>query len=249
MILALCGSVTGCLDNNSSSTTSLTQPEVDSMSSETDSMSSETDSLPSYYAGDRPHVIFAPRSQQMDLVNDLRFGSRFAGGVDYQTADDGVVSINGRRGLTLADSDGFSTSAQFDVTFSQPLDPDSVSFTGATQNVFLLPLQSNSNEYFSLESYPGNGSKLIDEAKLAQQQIRANVVTLDGEASVLRISPLAPLAPKTKYLVILTNTLRPWVRYGDLGKAALWVVMILAVYSMLQYFLNFWKSVDLGAEP
>ena len=49
-------------------------------------------------------------------------------------------------------------------------------------------------------------------------------------------------------LLILTNTLRPWVRYGDLGKAALWVVMILAVYSMFQYFLNFMKTVDLGRE-
>ncbi|WP_299015826.1 hypothetical protein [uncultured Photobacterium sp.] len=188
MILALSASVTGCLDGSSSKT--------------------KTTDMTSYSAGDRPHVIFSPHSQQMDLVNDLRFGARFAAGVDYYTADDGVVSINGRRGLTLADSDGFSTSAQFDVTFSQPLDPDSVSFTGPTQNVFLLPLKSNSDEYVSLASYPGNGSALIDQLKLDQQQFRANVVTLDGKNSVLRISPLAPLASKTKYLVILTNTLR-----------------------------------------
>ncbi|MCW8328066.1 hypothetical protein MD588_04525 [Photobacterium sp. SDRW27] len=185
MILALSASATGCFDHSSS----------------------KADTAP-YQAGERPHVMFAPRSQQMDLVNDLRFGSRFVRGIDYQTADDGVVSINGRRGLTIADSDGFSTSAQFDVTFSQPLDPGSVSFSGPTQNIFLLPLKPNGNDYFSLERYPGNGSKLIDETKLAQLQFRANVVTLDGEASVLRISPLVPLAPKTKYLVILTNTLR-----------------------------------------
>ncbi|WP_036800195.1 hypothetical protein [Photobacterium marinum] len=171
-------SVTGCLDSSSSN------------------------------AGDQPHVVFAPYSQQMDLVNDLRFEARFASGVNYETADDGVVSVNGRRGQTLAHSDGFSTTAQFDVTFSKPLDPGSVVFSGAAQNVFVLPLKSNSNDYIALESYQGNASKLIDRAKLAQQQIRANVVTLDGEANVLRISPLVPLSPKTKYLVILTNTLR-----------------------------------------
>jgi CDP-diacylglycerol--glycerol-3-phosphate 3-phosphatidyltransferase len=49
-------------------------------------------------------------------------------------------------------------------------------------------------------------------------------------------------------LLILTNTLERWVRYGNLGKAALWVVMILAMYSMFQYFSNFVKSVDLGRE-
>jgi CDP-diacylglycerol--glycerol-3-phosphate 3-phosphatidyltransferase len=49
-------------------------------------------------------------------------------------------------------------------------------------------------------------------------------------------------------LLILTNTLEKWVRYGNLGKAALWVVMILATYSMLQYFFSFVKNVDLGDE-
>lgn len=47
-------------------------------------------------------------------------------------------------------------------------------------------------------------------------------------------------------LLILTNTLERWVRYGNLGTAALWIVMILAVYSMIDYFIHFAKSVDLG---
>lgn len=49
-------------------------------------------------------------------------------------------------------------------------------------------------------------------------------------------------------LLILTHTLERWVRYGNLGKGALWVVMILAVYSMVEYFYNFVRSVDLGPE-
>jgi len=47
-------------------------------------------------------------------------------------------------------------------------------------------------------------------------------------------------------LLILTNELERWLRYGNLGKAALWVVMILAVYSMYQYSVNFMKRVGLG---
>lgn len=49
-------------------------------------------------------------------------------------------------------------------------------------------------------------------------------------------------------LLILTNTLERWVRFGNLGTAALWVVMILATYSMIQYFLEFIRQVDLGSE-
>jgi CDP-diacylglycerol--glycerol-3-phosphate 3-phosphatidyltransferase len=49
-------------------------------------------------------------------------------------------------------------------------------------------------------------------------------------------------------LLILSSTLERWVRYGNLGKAALWVVMILAIYSMFQYFVNFAKRVSLGQE-
>jgi CDP-diacylglycerol--glycerol-3-phosphate 3-phosphatidyltransferase len=47
-------------------------------------------------------------------------------------------------------------------------------------------------------------------------------------------------------LLILTNELERWLRYGNLGKAALWVVMILAIYSMYQYSVNFVKRVGLG---
>lgn len=47
-------------------------------------------------------------------------------------------------------------------------------------------------------------------------------------------------------LLILTHTLERWVRFGNLGKAALWVVMVLAIYSMVQYFVNFARRVGLG---
>ena len=49
-------------------------------------------------------------------------------------------------------------------------------------------------------------------------------------------------------LLILTKHVEQWVAYVNLGKAALWVVMILALASMVHYFVHFAKRIDLGAE-
>jgi CDP-diacylglycerol--glycerol-3-phosphate 3-phosphatidyltransferase len=46
-------------------------------------------------------------------------------------------------------------------------------------------------------------------------------------------------------LLILTNTLERWLPYGNLGKIALWVVIVLAVVSMIDYFKKFFSSVSL----
>jgi CDP-diacylglycerol--glycerol-3-phosphate 3-phosphatidyltransferase len=46
-------------------------------------------------------------------------------------------------------------------------------------------------------------------------------------------------------LLILSSTLERWLRFGNLGVAALWVVMIFATYSMYEYFRTFVKQVDL----
>lgn len=47
-------------------------------------------------------------------------------------------------------------------------------------------------------------------------------------------------------LLILTRTLDRWGRYGFLGVAALWVVVVLAMVSAFDYFVKFARSVDLG---
>lgn len=46
-------------------------------------------------------------------------------------------------------------------------------------------------------------------------------------------------------LLILTNTLERWLAYGNLGKIALWVVIVLAAISMIDYFKKFFSSVSL----
>ena len=49
-------------------------------------------------------------------------------------------------------------------------------------------------------------------------------------------------------LLLLTGILERWVPYGNLGVAALWVVMVLALLSMFHYFAGFVKSVDLSGD-
>jgi CDP-diacylglycerol--glycerol-3-phosphate 3-phosphatidyltransferase len=49
-------------------------------------------------------------------------------------------------------------------------------------------------------------------------------------------------------LLILTHTIERWLRLENLGKAALWVVLLLALVSMVDYFRHFIRSVDLAAE-
>lgn len=49
-------------------------------------------------------------------------------------------------------------------------------------------------------------------------------------------------------LLILTNTLERWLPYGNLGRLALWVVMALAIVSMIDYLNHFFRTFDLGSE-
>lgn len=47
-------------------------------------------------------------------------------------------------------------------------------------------------------------------------------------------------------LLILTHSIERWFRFGNLGKIALWGVLLLSLVSMTQYFLSFSRQVDLG---
>jgi len=45
-------------------------------------------------------------------------------------------------------------------------------------------------------------------------------------------------------LLILSDSIERWVRLGNVGKIALWVVLALSLFSMAQYFVSFSKQVD-----
>lgn len=72
---------------------------------------------------------------------------------------------------------------------------------------------------------------------------RGTVISASSWGKIKTVSQVVAIT-----LLILTNTLERWLQYGNLGKVALWVVMILAIYSMIQYFISFVKTVDLGPE-
>ncbi len=97
-----------------------------------------------------------------------------------------------------------------------------------SQNVFLLPLEYPSGDGLSQASISGSSVEVPTFAEaiafqtaaavagagggtagldaLADPVARAEIISLDGGSNnVLRITPLKPLQPKTKYLVVLTN--------------------------------------------
>ena len=50
-------------------------------------------------------------------------------------------------------------------------------------------------------------------------------------------------------LLILTNTLERWGRFGFLGKAMLWLVLVAAVGSAADYFRKFLRAMDTWPSP
>ncbi len=97
-----------------------------------------------------------------------------------------------------------------------------------SQNVFLLPLTYPSGDGLSQASIAGASVEVPTLAEAAEYQAaaalaagsgdfsglnalaevkaRAEIISLDGGTNnVIRINPLQPLRPKTKYLVVLTN--------------------------------------------
>jgi CDP-diacylglycerol--glycerol-3-phosphate 3-phosphatidyltransferase len=68
---------------------------------------------------------------------------------------------------------------------------------------------------------------------------------------VIAASPLGKAKTGTQIvaitLMILTNTLERWGRFGYLGVAALWVAMIVALASGVDYLVRFGRRLDLEA--
>ncbi len=109
----------------------------------------------------------------------------------------------------LKDLAGFSTSSAIDVRFNGSVDPDTVVLG---QTVHLIPINMNpvsaSTPDIELTSNPSyiNSADPFDLTKFAEQNLRAEVVSLDGGSNnVIRITPLEPLADQTKYLVLVTD--------------------------------------------
>jgi len=176
----------------------------------------------------RTWARFEVAKGQVPIPTDLQFANTQDGTMNAGS-DPGNPVITGIDFL-----DGNSTVAQFDIKFSGGLDKnqelDARSFVevggnvipNPDQNVFLLPLEHPSTD--ALQSVTGEVPSFAEAiqyqiatatgnaelfASLSAPSARAEIRSLDGGTNnVLRISPLRPLKPKTKYLVVLTNDIK-----------------------------------------
>jgi len=146
---------------------------------------------------------FNPAASDLPLNTDLLFAD---------AADsDGTANTGGSNPVSTAirSLDGFSTNAPFDISFSGSLSPASpctlamAPVVPCEPNVFVVPLDTGANDPLDPTGIVG-----VNQTALGETAVSASVISLDGgENNVLRVVPLQPLLPKTKYLVVVTNNL------------------------------------------
>jgi hypothetical protein len=137
------------------------------------------------------HPRFDPIISDLPFNTDLIFA---AAATTDGTANLGAPTDPVR--ATVNQLDGFSTSAFFDILISGGVNPASAV---ASQTVFLIELSATGDAL--------NPANITGITGLTDYDVQ--VLSLDGGTNnTLRIRPLKPLKPKTKYLVALTNDLR-----------------------------------------
>lgn len=135
---------------------------------------------------------FDPVARDLPFNTDLVFA---AAATSDGTADLGAATDAVRAAVNVLD--GFSTSAFFDVLIEGSVNPATAV---AMQTVFLLEVDTDGKDALN----PANVVGIEGAASFDVQ-----VVSLDGGTNnVIRILPTAPLKPKTKYLVFLTNDIK-----------------------------------------
>ena len=146
---------------------------------------------------------FSPVVSDLPLNTDLLFAAA--------ATSDGTANTGGSNPVSTAirSLDGFSTNAPFDIAFSDSLNPASpcslamASVVPCQPNVFLVPLDTGENDPLDPTGIEG-----VNFSALGETAVKASLVSQDGgENNVLRVTPMQPLLPKTKYLVVVTNNL------------------------------------------
>ncbi|MCA6065075.1 hypothetical protein [Thalassolituus marinus] len=153
-------------------------------------------------------AIFNPARATLPLATDFLFSGSTDGTVVYAKGDVDIIvdgAVNSEYNPVydaISDLDGFSTVGQLHIPFSGSLAEGELPAGSA----YLVPL-----------NYGEDGPKLGElvladpfDGLPAPAAIKADVISYtDGEFenSVVRLSPTAPLAKDTRYLVILTNTI------------------------------------------
>lgn len=187
----------------------------------------------SYEVGTHPR--FDPIRSDLPFNTDIIFAKA---AVSDGTADLGVPTDPVRHAVNQMD--GFSVSAYFDVLIEGSVNPASAL---ANRSVFLVELDAQNKDALDIKNV--TGIKGVAEFDVV-------VASLDGGTNnAIRVRPLVPLNPKSKYLVILTNDLvdtagkpltRSWV-YNSLRDPNYATAAGLAP---LKPLLNGWETLASG---
>lgn len=180
----------------------------------------------------RTRVVFSPGTAELPVPSDIQFasqdpidGTMSAGNDPTNPVVSGIDALDGNSVLAPFD-------IKFDGALDDTQTLDANSFIAVeggvipnpAQNVFLLPLVFPSGDALNQAKINGSSVEVptfslaaqyaaaaaagdvATLAALAQPTVRAELISLDGGTNnVLRINPLRPLQPKTKYLVVLTD--------------------------------------------
>ena len=180
------------------------------------------------------HPLFDPLETEFPIPSDSLFflsdvddGTMLNGGDPANPVTTGIGFMDGNSVLSPID---IKISASLDA--QQTLDArDFVEVEGEVvpnpdQNVFLIPLEYASgdslrqvsgevaginpaNQYRRAQALEASGSTAEADAlfaSLLEEKIRIELLDIDGgQNNLIRILPLEPLAPKTRYAVALTN--------------------------------------------
>lgn len=153
------------------------------------------------------HPRFDPITSDLPLNTDLIFA---AAATSDGTANVGVPENAIEAAVNKLD--GFSVSAYFDIAFEGSIDAASLCTpvqaamgAGCAPNIFLVPLDTSGGDGDALN--PDNIVG-INASLMATTAFTASVESVGGGSNnTLRITPVAPLQAKTKYLVFLTEGL------------------------------------------
>jgi hypothetical protein len=161
--------------------------------------------------------IFSAANSQLPLANDLLFAinSQLEDGQPGKDGTANTADTTPPVTTALNKLDGFSTSAAHYINFTAALNPATVI---AGQTVFLVKLKNGTDSAainpLDLQSIIDNGgaspfsaSQPVDNS--GNPLYEANYITLDGGAThTIQILPKTPLDPKTKYFIVLTDSIK-----------------------------------------
>lgn len=170
-------------------------------------------------SGAESNPVVYPKFAPLNSVAVVQFGSDFifsSAATSDGTAETGLVGTSAANAITGAidDLDGWSTTAAIDIPFNDSIDPNSISTSVLTQNVFLIKLAGgvgNSQvDALDFAQIGALGSGAVASPNLTGGvDYTAAVISIDGGTNnVLRIYPKKPLEARTKYIVALTNGIK-----------------------------------------